>query len=97
MRSLGNESILTLEDLDLIPEQFQSRSSGAQAKCMLFAAYLQSAYCRVFWMDSLCILGVVLPTKAGKHKKEVKSAFTQYCPAPLVCHIAAMFYLLFLA
>lgn len=57
MRSLGNKSILRLEDLDLIPEQFQSHSSGAQAKCRLFAAYLQTAYCRVFCMYFLSIWG----------------------------------------
>lgn len=33
VRSTGIESILRLEDLDLIPERFQSRSSGSQAEC----------------------------------------------------------------
>lgn len=49
VRSFGNESMLGLEDLDLIPEQFQSRSSsGSQRECRLIAVYLQPVYCRVF-------------------------------------------------
>lgn len=55
MRSLGIESMLRLEDLDLVPEQFQNRSVESQAKYRLIATYQQSAYCRVFCKSFLSI------------------------------------------
>lgn len=55
MRSLGIESMLRLEDLDLVPEQFQNRSVESQAKYRLIATYQQSAYCRVFCKSFLSV------------------------------------------
>lgn len=66
-------------------------------KCRLIAAYLQSVYCRVYCEYSLSILGVFSslppspPQKKTKNRytqRQVKSALTWSCPAPLVCDIA---------
>lgn len=90
MRSLGIESILRLEDLDLVPEQFPNRSVESQAKYRLIASDQQSAYCRVFCISFFVLYWCVHKSRSTP-KLYIKSAHTGLCPAPLVCHIAVIF------
>lgn len=92
MRFLDIGSIFWLEDLDLVPELFQSYSAEFNGNAGLYCSPEKHCYCRVYFLSN----SVYYPQKADIHRSSLHRTCCQvfFYPILLVCCLAVIYLLL---